>query len=87
MSEFNICGALVHVMPGKSDQVHQVLEKLSGVEIHSVTENSRLVVTIEGDTRGIVADTLSDFNKVEHVLSTSMVYQYSDKDTEQEMSA
>lgn len=87
MSEFNICGVLVHARPGKAHQVSQVLEKLPGVEIHSLTDNDRMVITIEGDTRGYIADTMSDFHKVEHVLSASMVYQYSDLDTEQEMSA
>ena len=93
MSEFNICGVLVHARPGQAEQVSACLKKLTGVEVHSVTENSRLVITIEGDTRGMVADTMSGFNKVEHVLSTSMIYQYSDTDTDtdtdikQEMSA
>ena len=87
MSDFNICGVLVHARPGQAHQVSQHLEKIPGVEIHSLTDNDRLVITIEGDTRNIVADTMSGFNKVEHVLSTSMVYQYSDSDTEQEMSA
>ena len=87
MSEFNICGVLVHARPGQAHQVSQQLEKFSGVEIHSLTDDSRLVITIEGDTRGLIADTMSGFNKVEHVLSTSMIYQYSDTDTEQEMSA
>lgn len=87
MSDFNICGVLVHARPGKAHQVGQVLEQLPGVEIHSLTDNDRLVITIEGETRSFVADTMSDFHKVEHVLSTAMVYQYSDLDTEQEMSA
>lgn len=87
MSDFNICGVLVHARPGQAHHVSQHLEKIPGVEIHSLTDNDRLVITIEGDTRNFVADTMSDFHKVEHVLSTSMVYQYSDSDTEQEMSA
>jgi nitrate reductase NapD len=78
MSEFNICGVLVYAKPGQGPQVSRYLEKMPGVEIHSLTDDDRLVVTIESDTRGEVADTLSDFHKVEHVLSASMVYQYSD---------
>ena len=87
MSEFNICGVLVHAKPGHAFQVSQHLEKIEGVEIHSLTDNDRLVITIEGETTSFVADTMSGFNKVDNVLSTAMVYQYSDPDTEQEMSA
>ena len=87
MSEYNICGVLVHARPGKAKGISQFLEKISGVEIHSVTEDSRIVITVESDKRKIVADTISDFQKVEHVLSASMIYQYSDTDMQEEMSA
>ncbi len=89
MSEFNICGVLVHAKPGHALQVSQQLEKIPGVEIHSLTDDNRMVVTVESETRRVIGDTISGFNKVENVLSASMVYQYSDTDTdtEQEMSA
>ena len=87
MSDFNICGVLIHAKPGHAHQVSQHLEKIEGVEIHSLTDDDRMVVTVESETRRIVGDTITDFQKVENVLSASMVYQYSDTDTEQEMSA
>lgn len=87
MSDFNICGVLVHAKPGHAHQVSQHLEKITGVEIHSLTDDDRLVVTVESETRRIVGDTITDFTKVDNVLSASMIYQYSDTDTEQEMSA
>jgi len=55
MSDFNICGVLVHAKPGQAHHVSQHLEKIPGVEIHSLTDNDRLVITIEGDTRNFVA--------------------------------
>ena len=89
MSDFNICGVLIHAKPGHVHQVSHHLEKIAGVEIHSLTDDNRLVVTVESETRRIVSDTITDLQKVEHVLSACMVYQYSDTDTniEQEMSA
>jgi len=85
MSEYNICGVLIHAKQGYAFQVSQQLEKIPGVEVHSLTDDGRMVVTVESETRRIIGDTISGFHKVEHVLSASMVYQYSD--TEQEMSA
>ena len=78
MSDFNICGVLVHARTENTQQVKARLEDISGVEVHSSTENGRLIVTVESDTRQQVADTISSLHEVEGVLSASMVYQFSD---------
>ena len=78
MSEFNICGVLVHARTEHAQQVKSYLAELSGVEVHSDTGDGRLIVTVEGDSRRYVADTISSFQQVDGVLSASMVYQYSD---------
>ncbi|MDH5471622.1 MAG: chaperone NapD [Gammaproteobacteria bacterium] len=78
MSEFNICGVLVHAREENAQQVKNYLENMSGVEVHSATDHGRLIVTVEGNTRRFVADTISSFQTVDGVLSASMVYQYSD---------
>ena len=78
MSDFNICGVLVHARTENAQQVKARLEDISGVEVHSSTENGRLIVTVESDTRQQVADTISSLHEVDGVLSASMVYQFSD---------
>ena len=85
MSEMNICGVLIHAKNNCVEQVKKSLQTMAGVEIHEVTAEGRMIVTIEGDNRGYVADTLSGFYNVEGVLSASMVYQFSDEisDTEE----
>lgn len=79
MSEFNICGVLVHAKSHCMEQVKNNLQSMSGVEVHEVTAEGRMVVTIEGESRRYVADTLTGFCNVEGVLSACMVYQFSDE--------
>jgi nitrate reductase NapD len=79
MSEFNICGVLVHAKQHCMHQVKTDLLAMAGVDIHEITAEGRMVVTIEGESRRHVADTLTAFNNVENVLSASMVYQFSDE--------
>ncbi|HEX5637592.1 MAG: chaperone NapD [Gammaproteobacteria bacterium] len=85
MSEMNICGVLVHVKNNCVEQVTRSLQAIAGVEIHEVTPEGRMVVTIEGDNRRYVGDTLTGLYSVEGVLSACMVYQFSDEisDTEE----
>jgi nitrate reductase NapD len=87
MSEFNICGVLVHARAECIDQVQISLSKMSGVEVHTATDNGRLIVTVESDERRIVADTISSFHDVKGVLSASMVYQFSDEISNNELTA
>ena len=89
MSEFNICGVLVHARTNAIEKVKSSLEEITGVEVHTATDNGRLVVTVESEDRRFVADTISSFHDIDGVLSAAMVYQFSDeiKATEGEMSA
>ena len=92
MSEFNICGVLVHATKNNVHQVKTCLDNMQGVEVHTVTEDGRLVVTVESNDRRYVADTISGLHDIDGVLSAAMVYQFSDdinenSATEGEMSA
>ena len=94
MSDYNICGVLVHARADHLDQVRSNLLDISGVEVHTATEDGRLVVTVEDDTRRKIADTITDFQTMDGVLSAAMIYQFSDDveinetiETEEGMSA
>lgn len=87
MSEFNICGVLVHASSPDIHQVQACLNGIPGVEVHSVAADGRLVVTVEGETRRQVADTLSGLHEIQGVLSAAMVYQFSDDLSDQENTA
>ena len=80
VNEMNISGVLVHVRPEQVAAVSNRIQALSGVEIHTATDDGRLVVTIENDT-GTMIDTMSSFHDIEGVLSASLIYHYFDQET------
>jgi len=82
--EYNVCGVLVHAKTNKVEQVKGLLEKQDGVEVHAVTDNGRLIITVENEKRKTVGDQIMAFYEVPGVLSASMIYQYSDNDLDSE---
>ena len=72
----NICGILVHAHPDNTEQVRHRLMQLDGVEIHEVTADGRLVVTVELPDHYAMADTINLINGTEGVISAAMVYQH-----------
>jgi nitrate reductase NapD len=59
--------------------VQKQLEEEDGVEVHAVTDNGRLVVTIEKEDQQQTGDLLHKFQTLDHVITASMVYQYFDQ--------
>jgi len=80
--EYNVCGVLVHAHNNQMDQVKKLLELQEGVEVHAVTDNGRLIVTVENNKRKTVGERIMGFYEVPGVLSAAMIYQYSDNDLE-----
>ncbi|MCF7980590.1 MAG: chaperone NapD [Pseudomonadales bacterium] len=78
MSVINVCGVLVHAQPEYRGMVCSHLEAEPGVEVHAVTDDGRIVLTLEKETRQQTGDTLNQIEQINHVLSTSLVYQYFD---------
>ncbi len=74
----NICGLLIHAIPGQVSQVEEKLLQYEGVEVHTITKDGRLVITIDHPDRYQMADTISQLNNVEGVLSAAMVYQHNE---------
>jgi len=84
MSDYNICGVMVHAVADKRLQVENILTQSEGVEVHANSEEGKLVVTVESDDNHYVADTIMGFKDIEGVLSASMIYQFSDAKTTNE---
>jgi len=84
VDEYNVCGVLVHAHNDQTEQVKALLEQQDGVEVHAVTDNGRLVVTVEHDKRKTVGDRIMGFYEVPGVLSAAMIYQFSDNDLDVE---
>jgi nitrate reductase NapD len=70
----NITGVLLQVNPGRMDEVRAALDRFAGVEVHMVTEDGRLIVTVEEeDSQG---GTVLALHRLEGVLAASVTYHY-----------
>ena len=84
MNTINVCGVLVFAQPKFSAVVKKQLEKEEGIEVHAVTEDGRLVVTVEKEDQQQTGELLNRMQTFDHVISASMVYQYFDQENEWE---
>ncbi len=78
--EINICGVLVHVQPLQSTQVEQDLLAIPGVEVHAVTDEGKMVVTIEENYHR-ASEILNKLPLMDGVLSAAMIYQHHETET------
>jgi nitrate reductase NapD len=77
----NISGVIVHARPERTHEVRAALERLPGVEVHAVTDNGRLVVTVEeygaSDGRANM-----ELHNIDGVLSAAMIYHHCEDEFE-----
>jgi nitrate reductase NapD len=72
----NISGVLVLARPSEAGAVKRKLAAMPGVEVHAVSEQGRLVVTVEEDGVNTMADTVAEMQYVPGVLSAVMIYHH-----------
>jgi nitrate reductase NapD len=78
----NICGVLLHARPGRLDAVRSEVAGLPGVEIHHVTADSRLILTVEERDEALAGETVLALHRVEGVLSAAIVYHHFEPEQE-----
>ena len=83
----NISSAVLHTRVDALGEVKRALAGFPGVEIHAVTDDGRVVITIEGDDARQMGDTLARLHDVQGVLSAAMIYQYCEPELMQEEAA
>ncbi len=76
----NICGILVHARPEGFDAVRERLLSVPGVEVHGVSDEGRAVITLEEADEDRTAESLLAIQKLEGVLSASMIYHHREDD-------
>lgn len=82
----NISSIIVHPGPGQAEAVRARLVAQSGVEVHAVGEDGRMIVTVETDSDGAMIEAFEAVNKTEGVLSASMVYHQAEANPDAEIS-
>ncbi|MBL8487516.1 MAG: chaperone NapD [Rhodocyclaceae bacterium] len=82
----NISSIVVHARPGSADAVRERLEGMPGIEVHAVSPEGKLVVTIETEGDGETVAAFEAINGMEGVLSASMVFHQNESDPDKEVS-
>ena len=82
----NISSAIVHARPGSIDLVQQGLLGLAGVEIHAISPEGKVIVTIESDDDAGNVATYERIALLDGVLSAAMVYHQTESEPEVEVS-
>jgi nitrate reductase NapD len=72
-TEIHISSALVHVRPGRTQEVARQIATLEGADLH-FAEAGKIIVTLEAATSGAIADRLSDIGRLAGVLAATLVY-------------
>lgn len=67
----HISSAVVLVLPERREEVSGRLASLPGVEVHA-REGSRIVITIEGPTSGMLGETLTTISVMDGILAADM---------------
>jgi len=76
----SISSLVVHAEPRRATEVQSAMEALEGVEVHKVTDDGQIIVTVDSPSDRAAADTFDKFTSIEGVLSTSLVYSYFEDD-------
>ncbi|QLE84194.1 MULTISPECIES: chaperone NapD [Shewanella] len=72
--EYHVTSLVVHAAPKALVEVKHNIDVLPGTEIHAVTDEGKLVVTLEGETQASILDNVEAINALTGVLSSSLVY-------------
>ena len=74
----HISSAVVLALPERSTEVSRRLAAMRGVEVHA-GEGSRIVITIEGPTSGMLGETLTTISLMDGVLAANMVFEHAEE--------
>lgn len=75
----NIVGVLVSVLPEQLLIVSQQIVELGG-EVHLSSEKGQLVITLEHSDDKVIADTITEIQLLNGVLTAAMVYHQIDEE-------
>jgi nitrate reductase NapD len=81
----DISSVIVCARPEGGQEVKQSLEALDGVEVHTVAEDGRMIVTIESPTEQDTVRTYEVISVLPGVLSVAMVYHQVESNPDEEV--
>lgn len=82
----NISSVIVIPHPDHIEAVQPKLREIEGVEIHAVSPEGKMIVTLETEDDRTTTQTYEYICQLDGVLSASMVYHQKESDPEMEIS-
>jgi nitrate reductase NapD len=81
VGRMNISSAIMYIAAERLDEACEALSLMPGVQIHALSPEGKVVVTLEDDDTNSAADKYVALHGVPGVASVAMVYQYSDDES------
>jgi len=81
----NISSVVVHARSEATAAVSHRLAAMAGVEVHAVSAEGRLIVSIEAASDRETADTFEAIRELAGVLSVSLVYAHYETEPDSEL--
>ena len=81
----NISSAIIHARPGDLALVQAGLATLAGVEVHGISPEGKLIVTIESADDDGNAATYQRIGQLDGVMSAAMVYHQTESEPDKEI--
>ncbi|MGL4613553.1 MAG: chaperone NapD [Shewanella sp.] len=72
--EYHVTSLVVHAVPNALAQVNASISALAGCDIHAITPEGKLIVTLEGGSQKAILDNVEAINALTGVLSASLIY-------------
>ncbi|MGL5813562.1 chaperone NapD [Aeromonas sp.] len=77
--EFHVSSLVVLTQPPLRHQLAQQIATLDGAEIHAVSDEGKLVVTLEGMSQRPIMDAIDAIQAMPGVLSAALIYHQFDE--------
>ena len=77
--EFHVSSLVVLAQPAQRHQLAERIATLEGAEIHAVSEEGKLVVTLEGASQRPIMAAIDAISAMPGVLSASLIYHQFDE--------
>jgi nitrate reductase NapD len=82
----NISGVIVDPLPGRVHAVERALRRLPGVEVHAVSPQDRIVITLECASHREAVQAFESVRAMDGVLSAALVYAHTEQDPNRSIS-
>jgi nitrate reductase NapD len=76
IAELHIAGIVVHAVPARIASIKRAIGMMPNAQVHAVTPEGKLVVTLEARHTSEVAEQLAAIHVLPGVYSAALVYQH-----------